>query len=261
MADQQDAQTRQSLIEYPCDFPIKVMGARVDGFAQAVIDVVLRHAPTSILPAPRCGLEQGQLPRGDLHLPRAVAGAGGRDVPRAHRAPDGQGGAVIVKRLGLVEYAPALEAMRVFSPRGADTSDEIWLLQHPPVSYPRPGRQARAPAAEPGQHPAGAHRPRRPDHLSRPRPAGGLPAARPAAAQAQGARAGAPDGAGDHRHPGRLRPRRRTQGWRAGSISPATRSPRSACASATAAAITAWRSTWMPTSRPSAGSTPVATRG
>jgi len=41
---------------------------------------------------------------------------------------------VIVKRLGLVEYAPALEAMRVFTAaRGADTSDEIWLLQHPPV--------------------------------------------------------------------------------------------------------------------------------
>jgi len=41
---------------------------------------------------------------------------------------------VIVKRLGLVEYAPALEAMRVFTAeRGADTPDEIWLLQHPPV--------------------------------------------------------------------------------------------------------------------------------
>ena len=45
MAEQQGAQTRQTLIEYPCDFPIKVMGARVDGFAQAVIEVVLRHAP------------------------------------------------------------------------------------------------------------------------------------------------------------------------------------------------------------------------
>ena len=44
MADLQDAHTRQTLIEYPCDFPIKVMGARVDGFAQAVIEVVLRHA-------------------------------------------------------------------------------------------------------------------------------------------------------------------------------------------------------------------------
>jgi Uncharacterized conserved protein len=45
MAEQQGAPTRQTLIEYPCDFPIKMMGARVDGFAQAVIEVVLRHAP------------------------------------------------------------------------------------------------------------------------------------------------------------------------------------------------------------------------
>ena len=45
MAEQQGAPTRQTLIEYPCDFPIKVMGARVDGFAQAVIEVVQRHAP------------------------------------------------------------------------------------------------------------------------------------------------------------------------------------------------------------------------
>ncbi|HRP24215.1 MAG TPA: lipoyl(octanoyl) transferase LipB [Thauera sp.] len=41
---------------------------------------------------------------------------------------------MIVKRLGMVEYAPALEAMRAFTAgRGADTPDEIWLLQHPPV--------------------------------------------------------------------------------------------------------------------------------
>lgn len=41
---------------------------------------------------------------------------------------------MIVKRLGLVDYAPALEAMRAFTAgRGADTPDEIWLLQHPPV--------------------------------------------------------------------------------------------------------------------------------
>lgn len=41
---------------------------------------------------------------------------------------------MIVKRLGLVEYAPALEAMRAFTAgRTDDTPDEIWLLQHPPV--------------------------------------------------------------------------------------------------------------------------------
>jgi putative lipoic acid-binding regulatory protein len=34
-----------TLIEFPCDFPLKVMGAARDGFAQAVADVVLKHAP------------------------------------------------------------------------------------------------------------------------------------------------------------------------------------------------------------------------
>jgi uncharacterized protein len=38
-------ENRTTLLEFPCDFPIKVMGARVDAFAQAVVDVVLRHAP------------------------------------------------------------------------------------------------------------------------------------------------------------------------------------------------------------------------
>jgi putative lipoic acid-binding regulatory protein len=34
-----------SPLAFPCDFPIKVMGRKQPGFAQAVIDVVLRHAP------------------------------------------------------------------------------------------------------------------------------------------------------------------------------------------------------------------------
>lgn len=34
-----------SLIEYPTDFPIKVMGRMRPGFAQSVLAVVLRHAP------------------------------------------------------------------------------------------------------------------------------------------------------------------------------------------------------------------------
>ena len=36
---------RTTLLEFPCEFPIKIMGARVDDFAQTVLDVVLRHAP------------------------------------------------------------------------------------------------------------------------------------------------------------------------------------------------------------------------
>ena len=37
--------SEDSLLQFPCDFPIKVMGQRQDGFAQAVLEVVLRHAP------------------------------------------------------------------------------------------------------------------------------------------------------------------------------------------------------------------------
>jgi uncharacterized protein len=36
---------RETLIEFPCDFPLKIMGAAVDGFAQTIAAVVQRHAP------------------------------------------------------------------------------------------------------------------------------------------------------------------------------------------------------------------------
>jgi uncharacterized protein len=36
---------KESLIEYPCDFPIKVMGARVDGFAEAMAEVAKQFDP------------------------------------------------------------------------------------------------------------------------------------------------------------------------------------------------------------------------
>lgn len=38
-------QTRKPLLEFPCEFPIKIMGSRVDGFAQTIMEVVTRHAP------------------------------------------------------------------------------------------------------------------------------------------------------------------------------------------------------------------------
>ncbi len=39
-----------------------------------------------------------------------------------------------IKRLGLVEYEPTWRAMQAFTAnRSAETADEIWLLQHPPV--------------------------------------------------------------------------------------------------------------------------------
>jgi putative lipoic acid-binding regulatory protein len=34
-----------SALEFPCVFPIKIMGRRQDGFAQTIADIVVRHAP------------------------------------------------------------------------------------------------------------------------------------------------------------------------------------------------------------------------
>ena len=49
MTDKKDAPKTEeltaSLLEFPCDFPLKILGLTQPGFAQAVIDVVQRHAP------------------------------------------------------------------------------------------------------------------------------------------------------------------------------------------------------------------------
>jgi putative lipoic acid-binding regulatory protein len=37
--------TKDTLLEFPTDFPLKIMGATVDGFAQTVLEIVQRHAP------------------------------------------------------------------------------------------------------------------------------------------------------------------------------------------------------------------------
>jgi putative lipoic acid-binding regulatory protein len=40
-----EAAMTEQLLEFPCVFPLKIMGRTQDGFAQAVLDVVLRHVP------------------------------------------------------------------------------------------------------------------------------------------------------------------------------------------------------------------------
>ena len=37
--------SKESLLEFPCDFPLKIMGVAEAGFAQAIAAVVVRHAP------------------------------------------------------------------------------------------------------------------------------------------------------------------------------------------------------------------------
>jgi len=35
----------ETLLRFPTPFPIKAMGRREDGFAQAVLEIILKHAP------------------------------------------------------------------------------------------------------------------------------------------------------------------------------------------------------------------------
>ena len=37
--------SEDTLLEFPCDFPIKIMGSRTDDFARTMVEIVLRHAP------------------------------------------------------------------------------------------------------------------------------------------------------------------------------------------------------------------------
>ncbi len=37
--------SEESLLQFPVDFPIKVMGKNVEGFAQAIADIVVTHVP------------------------------------------------------------------------------------------------------------------------------------------------------------------------------------------------------------------------
>ena len=36
---------KESLLQFPCDFPIKIMGLTRDDFAQTILEIVRRHAP------------------------------------------------------------------------------------------------------------------------------------------------------------------------------------------------------------------------
>jgi len=37
--------TQETLLEFPCEFPIKVMGRTQEGFAQLVTQIIHHHAP------------------------------------------------------------------------------------------------------------------------------------------------------------------------------------------------------------------------
>ncbi len=45
MSTPDSAQPPETLLVFPCAFPVKIMGLTNDALAQSVLDVVLRHAP------------------------------------------------------------------------------------------------------------------------------------------------------------------------------------------------------------------------
>ncbi|MDO8465747.1 MAG: DUF493 domain-containing protein [Gallionella sp.] len=45
MSEQPKQELTDSLLEYPCEFPLKIFGLQQAGFAQAVLEVVGRHDP------------------------------------------------------------------------------------------------------------------------------------------------------------------------------------------------------------------------
>ncbi|HVK56044.1 MAG TPA: DUF493 domain-containing protein [Burkholderiales bacterium] len=40
-----DQPEQETLLQFPTDFPLKIIGKRDDDFAQIMLDIVLRHAP------------------------------------------------------------------------------------------------------------------------------------------------------------------------------------------------------------------------
>lgn len=39
------SELRHTLLDYPCEFPLKIFGQQQAGFAQAVLEVISRHDP------------------------------------------------------------------------------------------------------------------------------------------------------------------------------------------------------------------------
>ncbi len=40
-----EPESKETLLEFPCEFPIKIMGLTRDDFAQTILEIISRHAP------------------------------------------------------------------------------------------------------------------------------------------------------------------------------------------------------------------------
>ena len=193
-----DAAT-ESLLTFPCAFPIKVMGRTQDGFAQAIVDG-RAAARAGLRPgdARDARVERGQLPVGDGDDQRDLARRSSTiSIASCTSHPMVDDGAVMAALAAATPRARASRSARSAAPttrrRGArcrrsrrratrrtprrDLADRASADLHAGAR-----RAARASAAR-QRHPGAQGRPRRPDHLSRARAARRLPAVRPASAR------------------------------------------------------------------------------
>lgn len=69
-----------------------------------------------------------------LYKPTSPVSAASSTSPIIAKAPSALCLAAVVRDLGIIDYVEAWQAMQHFTAtRDAETSDEIWLAQHPPV--------------------------------------------------------------------------------------------------------------------------------
>jgi len=118
----------QSLIEYPCHFPIKVMGANVDGFLAAMV-----HVATAFDAGfDAATVEQTQL-RSHERVPcalsvRVTRTPAGQSEPSAYRLQDLSGsGAALVGPRALGEPGQSLQLGLDFDLAATGTHEELLL--------------------------------------------------------------------------------------------------------------------------------------
>ena len=127
-------------IEFPCDYPIKVLALSAGDLAEAILAVFERHAPGF----DRAAVTARASSKGTFTAITITITATGPDQLEAlHQDLLGTGRGtghlmaipgVVRRELGLVDYEPTLQAMKdLTDTRTGDDPDQLWLLQHPRV--------------------------------------------------------------------------------------------------------------------------------
>ena len=132
---------KESLIEYPCDFPIKVMGKIQDGLLPAIVHVCKQFDPQF----DEAKVEQRLSKGGNyLGLTVTVRVTSREQLDELYRTLSTHPMVSVVLQvskpalevidLGIAPYDLVYEKMREYTrTRDENTPDQFWLVEHPPV--------------------------------------------------------------------------------------------------------------------------------